>query len=101
MTFDFDNVPNIPVLKKLLLGEPAFQTELMFISPSGNGLKWIISIDITLASHQLWFTGVAGTLKEAWGLEVDRSGKDVSRACFIPYDPEVYINPEYIQDSDD
>jgi len=101
MTFDFDHVPSIPILKKILLGEPAFLTELMFISPSGNGLKWIISIDITLASHQLWFAAVADTLRAGWGLEVDKSGKDVSRACFIPYDPDVYINPEYIQDSDD
>ena len=100
LILDFDHVVDIPHLKKTLLGEPAFLTELMFISPSGNGLKWIISIDISLASHQLWFASVAGTLKEGWGLEVDKSGKDVSRACFIPYDPDVYINPEYIQDKD-
>ena len=101
LILDFDHVADIPNLKKILLGDPSFQTEMMFISPSGNGLKWLISIDIKMASHQRWFAAVAGVLKERHGLEVDKSGKDVSRACFIPYDPDVYINPDYIQDSDD
>ena len=101
LILDFDHVTDIPNLKKILLGDPSFQTELMFISPSGNGLKWIISIDIKLASHPRWFEAVADVLKKRHGLEVDKSGKDISRACFIPYDPEVYINPEYILDTDE
>lgn len=101
LILDFDHVADIPNLKKILLKDPSFQTEMMFISPSGNGLKWLISVDIQIASHQNWFKAVAGVLKERHGLEVDKSGKDISRACFIPYDPDVYINPDYIQDSDD
>lgn len=101
LTLDFDHVDNIPLLKKILLGDTGFKTELMFISPSGNGLKWIISIDINLLSHQLWFEAVAVCLKQKHGLEVDNSGKDISRACFLPYDPDVYINPDYILDSPD
>jgi hypothetical protein len=27
--------------------------------------------------------------------EPDKSGSDVSRSCFIPYDAEAYINPKY------
>jgi hypothetical protein len=28
---------------------------------------------------------------------VDKSGKDVSRACFLPHDPEAYINPKNLK----
>ena len=28
-------------------------------------------------------------------VEPDKSGKDISRACFLPHDPEAYINPLY------
>jgi hypothetical protein len=34
---------------------------------------------------------------KTYQLEVDKSGKDISRACFLPYDSEVFINPKYLQ----
>ncbi len=30
-----------------------------------------------------------------YGIAIDNSGSDVCRACFLPYDPECYINPIY------
>jgi hypothetical protein len=95
LTLDFDHVSNIRELKETLLADSYFETELMFVSPSGNGLKWIIPIDVNQCAHQRWFMAVEVYLKTKYGLEVDKSGKDISRACFLPYDPEVYINPKY------
>jgi hypothetical protein len=102
LTIDFDHIPNIPELKEKLLQDEYFETELLFISPSGDGLKWIIAIDLNEFSHQEWFLSVANYIKSSYGLEVDQSGKDISRACFLPYDPDIYINPIYlnIQKSD-
>lgn len=96
LTLDFDHVENLAQLKETLLADPYFETELMFISPSGNGLKWVIAIDLKKGTHQEWFAGVTFYLKKMHGLEVDKSGKDISRACFLPHDPEVYINPNYL-----
>jgi hypothetical protein len=93
LTLDFDHVSDLQGLKDTLRTDPYFETELMFVSPSGNGLKWIISVDVNQCEHQRWFLAVEAYLKTKYGLAVDPSGKDISRACFLPYDPEVYINP--------
>jgi hypothetical protein len=97
LTIDFDHISDLQQLKNQLLNDEYFETELLFVSPSGDGLKWIIPIDITESTHQNFFNAIANYVKEVYQLEVDKSGKDVSRACFIPFDPEVFINPKYLQ----
>ena len=96
ITLDFDHVSNLQELRDMLLRDRYFETELMFVSPSGDGLKWIISIDLKECNHQDWFKAIAAYLKASYHLEVDKSGKDISRACFLPHDPAVYINPTYL-----
>lgn len=97
LTIDFDHIPNLQQLKNQLLKDEYFETELLFVSPSGDGLKWIIPIDINESTHQNYFKAIANYIKAEYQLEVDKSGKDVSRACFLPSDPEVFINPKYLQ----
>jgi hypothetical protein len=95
LTIDFDHIPNLQQLKIQLLRDEYFETEILFVSPSGDGLKWIIHINITESTHQNFFNAISAYIKEVYQLEVDKSGKDISRACFLPFDPEVYINPKY------
>lgn len=97
LTIDFDHITDLHQLKNKLLNDEYFETELLFVSPSGDGLKWIIPIDITESTHQNYFNAIANYIEEVYQLEVDKSGKDVSRACFLPFDPEVFINPKYLQ----
>jgi hypothetical protein len=97
ITIDFDHISDIETLKEKLLADEYFDTEMLFISPSGDGLKWIIAIDLTKGSHQLYFKAIAAYMLKTYQLEVDKSGKDISRACFLPYDSEVFINPKYLQ----
>ncbi|MDP2336654.1 MAG: BT4734/BF3469 family protein [Bacteroidota bacterium] len=97
ITLDFDHVSNLQQLKETLLQDKYFETELMFVSPSGDGLKWIISIDLKECNHQDWFVAISAYIKSTYQLEVDKSGKDISRACFLPYDPVIYINPNYLK----
>lgn len=96
ITLDFDHVSNLQELRDLLFRDRYFETELLFVSPSGNGLKWIVSIDLKECNHQDWFKAIAAYIKSSYKLEVDKSGKDISRACFLPHDPAVYINPAYL-----
>ena len=96
LTIDFDHIRDVQQLKEKLLMDEYFETELMFISPSGDGLKWIIPIDLTKAAHQDYFKAISAYVKDVYKLEIDKSGKDISRACFLPYDPEAYINPKYM-----
>ncbi len=96
IVIDFDHLEDLNGLKEQLLNDKHFDTELLFTSPSGDGLKWVIAIDIHEADHQTWFKGIANYLNATYQLQVDESGKDISRACFLPHDPEIFINSKYI-----
>ena len=93
MCIDFDHVQNIDTLRQALLADEYFDTQLLFISPSGDGLKWIIEIDTRKAPHGEYFASVANYILQTYSVVVDKSGKDISRACFIPFDPNAFINP--------
>lgn len=95
ITIDFDHIPDLISLSQALLNDEYFETEMLFVSPSGDGIKWIIPIDLIKGTHQLFFSAIASYIRQTYQLEVDKSGKDISRACFLPYDPAVYINPKY------
>ena len=93
MCIDFDHVQNIDTLRQALLADEYFDTQLLFVSPSGDGLKWIIEIDTRKAPHGEYFASVANYILQTYSVEVDKSGKDISRACFLPFDPNAFINP--------
>ncbi len=96
LTIDFDDIEEIEELRIVLLEDPYFETEMLFVSPSGNGLKWIIPIDLATHTHKEWVIAVGNYMEHSYGIAIDGSGKDPSRACFLPHDPEVYINPKYL-----
>ncbi|MHB9140398.1 MAG: BT4734/BF3469 family protein [Paludibacter sp.] len=93
LAVDFDHLPNLEEVRQALLADDYFDTQLLFISPSGDGLKWIIPIDISQTPHSEYFTAVAKYILQTYSIEVDKSGRDISRACFLPHDPNAYINP--------
>lgn len=92
LCIDFDHLQSVDLLRKQLLQDEYFETQLLFISPSGDGLKWIISIDTRQTTHSNYFAAVANYILQTYGVEVDKSGRDISRACFLPYDPQAFIN---------
>lgn len=94
LCLDFDHLENLDKVRWLLLNDEYFETQLLFTSPSGHGLKWVIEIDLSKASHLDYFNGVSNYLKQTYNLTADPSGKDICRACFLPYDPNCYINPK-------
>ena len=94
MVFDFDHLEQPSQVKQLLLNDRYFDTELLFTSPSGKGLKWVVQHSQEMTPHREdFFLGVSNYLKASYGLEADRSGRDLSRACYICQDSEVYLNP--------
>jgi hypothetical protein len=96
LTLDFDHVADVTALKKRLIEDEYLETELIYISPSGDGIKCIIKIDLSIGTHEEYFEGVANYIKATHFIGIDESGKNVSRACFLCYDPDVYINPKYL-----
>ena len=94
---DFDHLQSVELLRNQLLKDEYFDTQLLFRSPSGNGLKWIISMDANQATHGEYFAAVANYILQTYGIAVDKSGRDISRACFLPHDPQAFINPQILK----
>jgi hypothetical protein len=65
-----------------------------FISPSGNGLKILVKIDTPKAEHKETFLKVQAHYEEMLKLEIDKSGKDLTRLCFYSWDENLYHNPD-------
>lgn len=92
LVFDLDDVKNIQKTKEELKKIP--YVALIFTSPSGNGIKFVIRIpECTEEEHTQYWIAFS---EEYSYLDLDPSGKDVSRVCFESYDPKAYINREAI-----
>src|SRR5690606_5734437 len=63
----------------------------IWISPSGNGLKVIVKINPE--DHLTSFEELYDFFLANFSIEIDISGKDVSRACFASSDSNAYYNP--------
>lgn len=91
LCLDFDHLADPNRMKQKLLTDQHLETQLLFISPSSDGLKWIISINQEEMSHANYFATIASYIQKTYGFEIDKSGKDISRACFLPHDPNAYF----------
>jgi len=89
---DFDNVEDLIGLKYKLLSDPEIETLLLFLSPSGNGYKWFVRIPPNELSHILYFEAIENYLLTIYNIEIDKKCKNISRACYMSYDPDVYLN---------
>ena len=67
-------------------------TYACFISPSGNGLKILVKINSDKANHKEAFLLVQAHYENILKLEIDKSGKDVTRLCFYSWDENLYLN---------
>ena len=63
MCLDFDHIENIEEVKQQILNHEYFDTEQLFTSPSGNGLKWIIPVDLKEWEHSRFFMAVANCIR--------------------------------------
>ena len=66
-----------------------------FRSPGGNGLKILVEVTSHREHHDHAFGQVANYFEKLLQVSIDRSGKDITRLCFMSYDPAIYINPQH------
>lgn len=78
-------------LRHLLQSDAAVDTALVFRSPGGDGLKWVVPIDLRQGTHEEWFRALSFYAGRAYGMEPDPSGSDVARACYLPWDPDAIL----------
>lgn len=84
-------------LRYLLMNDAAVDTALLFRSPGGDGLKWVVPIDLRQGTHDEWFRALSFYAGRAYGIEPDASGCDVARACYLPWDPDAVIFDSKLQ----
>ena len=89
IAIDFDHVnERLPELKDRLKKDK--YTFMLFVSPSGDGLKLVVKIPNSIQTH----AKSAAALTDYYQDEKLDEFKDVSRICFESYDPDIYYNPE-------
>lgn len=95
LCIDFDHLGyQLASIRERLLQDRYFKTWLLFRSPSGDGLKWVVGIDLNRGDHKKWFKAIQSYIRKQYQIEVDGQCVNVSRACFLPYDPNAYAAPE-------
>lgn len=82
---------------KVILGDDPFTLGYL-ISPSENGLKVFSKVDCTPDMHKQAISQYRLHIAELTGIyderQNDSSISDVSRLCFVSYDPDAYINED-------
>jgi DNA polymerase III delta prime subunit len=88
LCLDFDDVPELKLTKLQLATDP--HCLALFVSPTQRGLKMLVQIDPAL--HLQSFLILEWYFRTYYALDLDKSGKDVPRACFVSADSELVLN---------
>ena len=89
---DIDKLSAIDLQNAKHLANQSEFTYSSFISPSGNGLKILVKIDTPKTEHKETFLKVQVHYESLLKLEIDKSGKDLTRLCFYSWDENLYFN---------
>lgn len=90
---DFDHVTDVVALKNKLKLIPYISAA--FISPSGDGVKAVARIPISIDHHRENYEAMIDDVKEktnALDSQLDKTSINESRICYASYDKDIYIN---------
>ncbi len=101
IVLDIDHLSSLDearALQQSLIHDSQVETALCFVSPTGLGLKWVV--ELPEWTQGLPFKQQFESLRRYtgfhYGIDPDKSGSDVCRACYLPFDNQCYINPKYL-----
>ncbi len=94
---DFDKLSHREMYSafKAICDEP--YTYLCFQSPSGNGLKVFVQVDSGAEKHSEAYLQVQQHYEALTGIKSDPACKDITRLCFVSYDPSLFLNKKSIK----
>jgi hypothetical protein len=69
--------------------------QFAFLSPSGNGLKILVQVDTSFEYHLAAFLHLQKVFEEKYCFKVDNSGKNLSRICYMSYDPSPVVKEHW------
>jgi hypothetical protein len=89
IVLDIDGIEDLDDARSLVCGDDF--SEYVFKSVGDAGLAVIVKIDPN--KHLESWKALTAYFKTKYGLIVDKATKDISRARFVSYDPEMWHNP--------
>lgn len=89
---DFDDVEDVELLRSEINKDP--YTFSSFVSPSGNGLKVLVKIPNVDNNddYQDYYVELINYFSKYY--DIDKGTKDIARACYLSFDPDLMINNE-------
>ena len=102
MVIDIDGLKSkaqVEDVRYVCINDKRLRSQMVFVSPSGFGIKTVIEINPDMQmSFKEYFEWVTMYMQFEYGIEVDRSGSDICRACYLPHDPNCWINNAYLKE---
>lgn len=117
ITLDLDEFPpeKLEVIRALINSDP--DTLASFLSPKQHGYKFFVFLrtafaqrlraqllqgeiryDVLEAIHLKLYNATKEHYEKLLGVEMDGSGKDLSRGYFVSFDPQAYFNSTLMQE---
>lgn len=88
MAFDLDDVRLLERRKEQLLKDKVLDILLLWVSPKGNGIKFITPFQG--GDYKEEYNTVSHYLFDTYGITVDKAPSNISSGCFLNYDPNVW-----------
>lgn len=102
MVIDIDKIgeENIEAVKRLLNNDRYLLA--VWKSPSKNGIKGLIFLNYSvqlnqeanIEAHKIAFKQIHKYFFDTYDIEIDSSGNDITRLCFLSYDPDLTLKEE-------
>jgi hypothetical protein len=91
---DFDGVPDVAGVKQVLC--VGVGVSYCFLSPSAHGLKLGVRVEPVAddTQYKRAWQAVADHFERQYELIADPTGKDISRLCYVSWDPDAFFNPQ-------
>lgn len=102
MIVDIDKLETIELIKSQLKSDRHVIS--VWTSPSGNGLKALFNVEYAnpLNDEEIWvlheycaFPQIENYLSTNYGIQVDRTGADITRLCFVSSDSDIHLKREF------
>ena len=92
VVLDIDKLSKEQLTNAKALASQSPYTFASFTSPSGNGLKIFVKVNSSQENHKDAFLALQKYYEELLALPIDKSGKDVTRLCFVSFDTDLFLN---------
>jgi len=92
IVFDIDKLEDANTVYNELSKDPLVYSA--WISPSNSGIKFLVLTTATAIEHKLFFQTLRQHFEKSYNIQVDKSGSDITRLCYVSFDENLRINKQ-------